>query len=281
MSASDTRSYPFGYGPAELRRLGIQHRAWEADNRRLLARAGFREGDTLVDLGCGPGFTTLDLARIAGPTGRVIGVDRDGARSIPEMLRRAERAGPENIEARVADLADFDLPIESVDGVYGRWVLMYVPEREVEALVARLAGWLRPGGSCALAEFCNFSNIHIHPPTEFLPPVADALRRAAAGDHGSNPEVGGALPGLLAAAGLQVERRVVTKAIRATTPDWSWPDTLFRQILPPLVDQGVLAGEVLARFLAEWSDRSANPAAVFFSSPVMEAVGRRLPEQAS
>jgi ubiquinone/menaquinone biosynthesis C-methylase UbiE len=278
MSPSNARSYPFGYGPSELKRLGIQHRAWEENNRQLLARAGFREGDTLVDLGCGPGFTTLDLARIAGPTGRVIGVDRDGDRSIPQMLRRAERAGLENIEARAADLADFDLPIESVDGVYGRWVLMYVPEREVEALVARLAGWLRPGGSCALAEFCNFSHIHIHPPTASLAPVAEALRRAAAGSPGSNPEIGNALPGLLERAGLQVELRVVTKAIRATTPDWSWPDTLFRQILPPLVDEGLLAGEVLARFLAEWADRSANPAAVFFSSPVMEAIGRRARE---
>ena len=134
MSASDGQLYPFGYGDEELRRLGVQHRVWQEENLRRLSRAGFGQGNTLVDLGCGPGLTTIDLARRVGPTGRIIAVDRDGERTIPRLREAVDVAGLKNVETRVADLDQFDLPSESVDGVYGRWVLMYLPEREARAL---------------------------------------------------------------------------------------------------------------------------------------------------
>jgi SAM-dependent methyltransferase len=275
MSTADDHTYPFGYGDEELRRLAEQHRVWKDENRRLLNRAGFGEGDTVVDLGCGPGFTTLDLARRVGPTGRIIAVDRDGERSIPRLREAADAAGFGNVEARVADLEHFDLPPESVDGVYGRWVLMYLPEREARGLATRIARWLRRGGACALAEFCNYRHIRIYPPIEHFRLVVEAFMRAAAGDRGGNPEIGCVLPGVLDRAGLDVELGVATKAIRPATPEWSWPDTLFKQLLPTLVDKGHLAREILNDFIAEWEERSRNPSAVFFSSPVLEVIGRR------
>ena len=83
------------------------------------------------------------------------------------------------------------------------------------------------------------------------------------------------LPGLLDGAGLHVELHVVTKAVRATTPQWCWPDALFREHLPGLVAEGYLAREVLDAFFADWDKRSQEPDAVFFGSPMMEVVGRR------
>jgi ubiquinone/menaquinone biosynthesis C-methylase UbiE len=275
MSATDGQPYPWGYDDEELQRLEAQHRVWQVENERLLSRAGFGQGNTLVDLGCGPGFTTLDLARRVGPTGRIIAVDRDGERSIPRLREAAEAAGVGNVDARVADLEQFDLPPESVDGAYGRWVLMYLPEQEARTLAARIATWLRPGGVCVLAEFCNYRHIAVHPPIKHFGLVVEALMRAAAGERGGNPEIGCVLPGVLDGAGLDVELSVGTKAIRPATWDWHWPDTLFRQFLPMLVDEGHLAGGIMDEVVAEWTDRSQDPSAVFFSSPVLEVIGRR------
>jgi SAM-dependent methyltransferase len=275
MSTRDRQRYPFGYGDDELQRLGEQHRVWQKENQRLLSRAGFGLGNTLLDLGCGPGFTTLDLARRVGPTGRIIAVDRDGERSIPRLHEAADAAGLRNVEARVADLEQFDLPSDSVDGVYGRWVLMYLPEREARALATRIAKWLRPGGACALAEFCNYRHIGVYPPIEHFGLVVEALMRTAAGERGGNPEIGCVLPGVLDGAGLDVELAVATKAIRPATQEWRWPDALFRHILPILVDVGHLSPEILDDVTAEWEERSRDPSTVFFSSPVLEVIGRR------
>jgi len=270
-----TDDYLFGHSRDEMERLGHQHRVWAEDNRRFLDRAGFAAGATLVDLGSGPGYTTLDLARAVRPEGRVIAVDRDGERSLPLLKQRAEAEGFSNVETRTAELEAFDLPEGSVDGVYGRLVLMYLPEEAVAALVARASKWLRPSGVFALAEFCNYRHTCLHPPSEHHPAITEALMRAIAGDRGCNPEIGNVLPGLLIRAGLQVELHVNTKVVRATTPDWSWPDSFFREHLPRLVDQGHLAQEVLDGFLADWDERSLDPRAMYFTPPFMEVVGRR------
>lgn len=275
MRTDKTKHYRFGYSCEEMERLRNQHRIWAEDNRRLLARTGFGAGATLVDLGCGPGYTTIELANIVGPEGRIIAVDRDSERSLPLLEERSADAGHLNIETRTADLETFDLPDSSVDGVYGRWVLMYLPERTVRSIIARVARWLRPGGVCTLAEFCNYRHIHIHPPCEHLPVVAEALIQAVKSNRSCNPEIGNTLPGLLHSAGLEVEFNVVTKTVRATTPEWQWPDALFRDHLQGLVEEGYLNRGVLDAFFMEWEERSQDPEALFFGSPVMEAIGRR------
>jgi SAM-dependent methyltransferase len=277
MAATTTDSkgeYRFGYSRGELERLGYQHRVWVEANQHLLARARLADGMTAVDLGCGPGYTTLDLARAVGPKGRVIAVDRDAERSLTRLRERAEVAGLSNIETQAADLEIFDIPPQSIDAVYGRWILMYLPESAVRGLVERMVAWLRPGGVCILSELCNYRHIQVQPPMVHLPAIAEAMIRAVEGGRGCNAEIGNLLPGLLDAAGFEVEVHVTTMVVRATTPEWSWPDTLFRDHLPELVEDGILARKVLDAFFVEWDERSRDRQALFFASPMMEVVGR-------
>lgn len=273
-SAKETDEYRFGYTHEELERLRYQHHVWAKENQQFISRAGFSKGATLVDLGCGPGYTTIDLAQIVGPGGKVIAVDRDGERSLPLLNAQAEDIGLFNIETRAANLEVFDLQEGCADGVYGRWVLMYLPEKTVKSLIDRMTKWLRPGGVCALTEICNYRHIHIHPKSKYLPEIAETLIQAVTGKRACNPEIGNDLPGLLHSAGLDVEINVIAKAVRATTPEWLWPDALFRNHLPALVKEGYLAQSVFDDFLAEWEARSKEPDAIFFGSPMMEVVGR-------
>ena len=62
--------------------LDSRIRRWLQNPRRLL-EPYVREGMTALDLGCGPGFFTLDLAHLVGPSGRVIAADLQ-----PGMLER-------------------------------------------------------------------------------------------------------------------------------------------------------------------------------------------------
>lgn len=274
MTTDSKGEYRFGYSREELERLGYQHRVWVEANQHLLARARLADGMTAVDLGCGPGYTTLDLARAVGPKGRVIAVDRDVERSLPRLREQAEAAGLSNVETQAADLETFDMPPGSIDAVYGRWILMYLPESAVRGLVERVVAWLRPGGVCILSEFCNYRHIQVQPPMVHLPAIAKAMMLAVEGGRSCNAEIGNLLPGLLDAAGLEVELHVTTMVVRATTPEWSWPDMLFRDHLPKLVEDGILAREVLDAFFVEWEERSRDRQALFFGSPMMEVVGR-------
>src|SRR5678815_5381538 len=68
--------YVLGTHDAEIVRLEHQHRVWRPAALEAWRRAGLSHGQTVIDLGCGPGFAAVDLAEAVGPTGRVIALDK-------------------------------------------------------------------------------------------------------------------------------------------------------------------------------------------------------------
>jgi len=119
---------------------------------RLLRDAGVVEGMRVLDVGCGHGDVALMLARIVGPAGQVVAVDRD-----PWPLdigrKRAHEAGLRNVVFEPGDLlpgSGGDGGTEPFDAVAGRRVLMY--QRDRVAAVERLSGALRPGGLLVFQE---------------------------------------------------------------------------------------------------------------------------------
>ena len=113
--------YLLGTTGEELGRLRFQHEAWHSEAERLWQLGGFRAGQSLLDLGCGPGFATLDLSKIAGARGHVHAVD--AAANYLEFLDRtlAER-GMENVTVQQGDVSRLDLEDSSIDGVFARWL---------------------------------------------------------------------------------------------------------------------------------------------------------------
>jgi ubiquinone/menaquinone biosynthesis C-methylase UbiE len=96
---------PHKFDPARMDRLMSVERRRELPPNRILLRAGLAAGQTLVDIGCGPGFFALPAARIVGPRGRVIGLDVSPV-MIAELRKNARAAGLANVRAiRVAESA--------------------------------------------------------------------------------------------------------------------------------------------------------------------------------
>ena len=84
------RDYVLGTHDEELLRLGLQHRVWRPRALDAWRRAGFTVGQTLIDVGCGPGYAAVDLAEIVGPSGRIIALDRS-QRFLAALQRLARR----------------------------------------------------------------------------------------------------------------------------------------------------------------------------------------------
>ena len=98
-----------------------------------------------LDVGCGGGDVTFDLASLVGITGSAVGVDLD-ATKIDLARGDAEQAEVANVEFRVADLAD-GLGEAEYDVVYARFVLTHLPDPAagVATMVAALQA-RRPSG---------------------------------------------------------------------------------------------------------------------------------------
>src|SRR6185436_11372968 len=124
MSAAE-RDYVLGTHDEEIERLGLQHRIWRSRMLDGFRRAGFGPGQRLLDVGCGPGWATLDLAGIAGPTGQVFAIDRS-RRFLDHLRSRAARsdgaAAAAPIETHERDFDEDPLPGITADGAFARWV---------------------------------------------------------------------------------------------------------------------------------------------------------------
>src|SRR5258705_4037877 len=72
------RDYVLGTHEEELARLGLQHRVWRPVVLDCWQRAGVTVGKRVLDVGAGPGYATVDLAEIVGPTGEVVALESSG-----------------------------------------------------------------------------------------------------------------------------------------------------------------------------------------------------------
>jgi SAM-dependent methyltransferase len=114
----------------------------------LLRELAPRRGDVILDLAAGPGETGFAAAALVGPQGRIISSDRSPA-MVEVGRRRAAGLGLENVEHRVLDAEDLELPDASVDGAICRfgYMLMIDPAQALHE-TRRV---LRPGGRLVFA----------------------------------------------------------------------------------------------------------------------------------
>jgi ubiquinone/menaquinone biosynthesis C-methylase UbiE len=269
---SDEREYVLGTDDAELLRLGLQHRLWGAQAFACWERAGVTPGATVLDVGAGPGFASIDLAQLVTPSGRVIAVD-ESERFLRHLSERARSIGISHVETRAQDVQRLDVPDATVDVAYARWVLCFTP-RPAE-VVARVAAALKPGGVLAVQDYINWAALSLSPASDAFLRVMPAVGRSWR-DHGGDPQIGGRLPAMMEASGLRVESILPLQRIaRSSEPLWQWPTTFFANFIPRLVEQGLVPADDWRAMEREWAERSRDENAFFWTPSMVEIIARR------
>jgi 2-polyprenyl-3-methyl-5-hydroxy-6-metoxy-1,4-benzoquinol methylase len=146
---TDAEDYPLGYSEQEARRLAEQGALLEELTAAVFQRAGLRAGMRVLDIGSGVGDVTLLAARLVGPQGAVLGIDR-AVSSVETARNRAQVLGVGHARFEQSDLATFDTE-QTFDALVGRLVLLYLPDPA--ATLKRLSRYLGPGGIIAFQEF--------------------------------------------------------------------------------------------------------------------------------
>jgi ubiquinone/menaquinone biosynthesis C-methylase UbiE len=161
-------------------RLRLLARVHRADTAALFERAGLRPGMSCVDLGCGGGEVTLELAELVAPA-RVVGIDMDEVKLDLARTEAEARPAP-NVEFRAGNLDDWEEP-GTYDAAYSRAVLQHLSDPV--GLLRRMWAALRPRG-VLIVEDADFDGWCCHPPNAgfefFVRAYGEVLARRG-GDH--------------------------------------------------------------------------------------------------
>jgi SAM-dependent methyltransferase len=189
--------YVLGYGDTEHDRLIRQATLLAPITERFFREVGITTGQRVLDLGSGLGDVAMAAARVVGPSGEVVGLERD-AKSIARATARVGAAGFRNVRFMHADLNDV-VGDGLFDAAVGRFILMFLPDPL--SVLRSVVRSVVPGGVVAFQEvsWIPFLALGARLPlwSRVLAAIHETLTRS-----GANPEMGFDLYGLFRDVGL-------------------------------------------------------------------------------
>jgi ubiquinone/menaquinone biosynthesis C-methylase UbiE len=235
------------------------HRWRTAENSAAYLLPHLRPGMSLLDVGCGPGTITVDLATRVVP-GRVTAVE---VTSDALQLGRTEAnsRGQANIDFALSDIHALDFPAGTFDVVHAHQVLQHVAD-PVQAL-REMRRVSRPGGIVAArdADYAAFTWFPRVPALdEWL-----ALYQQATRANGGEPDAGRRLLSWAHVAGFTDVTATASAWCFATPEDKRWwgeawaERILHSDLARQLVTSGAATGDDLRRISESWREWAAAP----------------------
>ena len=239
-------TYTHGHHASVLR----SHEWRTAENSAGYLLPHLQSGQRLLDVGCGPGTITVDLARRVAP-GPVLGIDA-GA----DVIERAQRAAasahtdeipgegePLDVRFATGDVYDLDLPDGSFDVVHAHQVLQHLTDPV--AALTEMRRVLAPGGTLAVRD-SDYGGFVWAPENERLSRWNELYHQVTA-RNGADADAGRHLPAWVRAAGYA--------DIRISTATWTFADPESRAwwggLWADRVEQSAFAEQAVAYGLSD------------------------------
>jgi SAM-dependent methyltransferase len=258
-------------GVAGADRLRVLARQWAPSTSALLDRVGVPVGARCLDLGCGAGDVTLELAHRVGTRGHVTAVDMDAVKL--EVTRdRADAGGFANIDAVVSDVYAYR-PSESFDLVYCRNLLQHL-SRPVQ-LLRNMWRAVRVGGALVV-EDADFEGSFCYPPNDGFEFWLTRYQRVLR-SYGGDPLSGRKLPARFADAGIPPPQIAVVQRVDLTGEAKTMPMLTVDATAAAMSEAGIATAEEIEAALDQLRVFAADDSTLHGSPRLFQAWSRRTP----
>ena len=260
--------YTVAGGLIDAQRLARQAHVMAQATEAFLSRLGLSPGWACLDVGCRDGQVTIEMARVAGPDGHVVGVDLDA--ELLELARQAAVRAEVNAEFVRGD-ASRPTGRQGFDLAYARLLLSHLvdPSTALRAMQAAV----RDGGVVAVEDLFT-GTLRSDPPAPALDRLQDVYC-ATVRFHGGDPTIGPRLRALLSASGLEDVREETVANPMETVDDKLFLAHLVRNMRASILEAGAATGEQVAELEAAVEEAARDPATVFYQARIHQVSGRR------
>lgn len=228
-----TPEYAFGNTDAEHERLIWQAQRLAPLTERLLREAGILPGQRVLDLGSGLGDVAMLAARIVGPSGEVVGVERD-SRSTARARTRVAQAGLRNVSFIECDVGRIP-ESKPFDSAVGRFILQFVPDPV--AVLRDVSRIVRPGGVVAFQEVAWAHYLLASAGLPLWSAAASLARETLAGS-GANVDIGFGLHRIYQEAGLPAPTMRLEMPLDSDPASARWLYDILDSLQPQIQKQG-------------------------------------------
>jgi ubiquinone/menaquinone biosynthesis C-methylase UbiE len=219
--------YALGSTEAEHERLIRQAARLAPFTERFFHDAGIGPGQRVLDIGSGVGDVAMLAAKLVGPSGEVIGIERN-AGTIARARARVAEAGLRNVTFTQSDVSQIP-GSKPFDAVVGRFILVFLPDPL--AVLRSLSQLIRPGGVVAFHELSWAPFLLLAAPLPLWSAgatlVHETFRRS-----GANTEMGFALYQLFQQAGLPAPRMSLEMPLGNDPEFTRWVPDVLGSLLP-------------------------------------------------
>lgn len=261
--------YTIERGLGVRERMDLLARSHEPGTRALLDLLAVPEdGARCIDLGCGGGHVTFELARRVGPSGHVIAVDLDDELLAISRQDAAAR-GFHNVEFRTRPVEQ--VSEEDVDLAYARMLLSHL--RDPADMVRRMAASVRPRGM-VVVEDVHFAGCFTEPSCRAYDQWITWFKEAVRNTHG-DLDIGPRLPALLRDAGLVGVGVRVAQPAFVDGPEKQLQQMSMQKVRSSVLGAGIASADEYDAAYAELKAFTDDPTTIVASPRMVQTWGRR------
>lgn len=266
-----SKDYVLGNDQEELQRLKLQHDLWQPDLMALWDRSHLRTTKKVLDLGCGPGYTTQELIKYISKNGTVTAVDI--SENFLKYLNHTAKSMDLNITTQLSQIESLNLIEKDFDAAFCRWLMIFVSQPEIA--IQKIRDHLKPHAQFVIQEYISYDSMNLVPDYPSMKPVVEAIFKSWK-DQGGDPNRGQILPQLLEKNGFRVlEIKSVSKLIQPSEPFWQWPTTFYKNFLPRLMANKYLSEIQVENFFKDWAIAEKTPGSFFVAPTVIDIIAEK------
>ncbi|WP_448268890.1 methyltransferase domain-containing protein [Nostoc sp. DSM 114159] len=259
-------NYVISGGQKGKDRLKVLAEVVQQTTLNLLKNVGVSEGMHCLDVGCGGGDVTIEIAKLIGEKGKVIGIDMDS--SIIQLIQEEFQQEFTNIQLRA--LNAFDLDEESqYDLTYSRFLLAHLTNPGI--VTTKMYHALKPGG-VAIVEETDFSGYYCHPESQAFARYLE-LHRQVIDRRGGNVDLGAKIPKILRESGFKNIQVNLVQPIFTKLSEKIIPQITLLNIKEAIIFEKLASPKEIDSILAELGQFIEKPESIIVFARLFQVWG--------